>query len=246
DTSGPYFGGRPFPPDIDENRRINNLARFRCTDGWEVAHVIINRPGQILLGHELSEPWRATKFERATAFGTDLKGLFLHVELIQPRRRAPGRGGRNDAMAPNPGFSDAQYDRLALIYVIASVRADRWLIPAFHGPIDSGIRGGHDDPQNFDLAAFAASIDTLVARLAKPPSTTMMAIAYGPASRAAPIPLPVTSPARATAESPAAEKSTARRARASGTSRLKRPARKAHRSVRSKPKNRRTARRYRR
>ena len=96
------------------------------------------------------------RFERATRFGTDLKGLFLHVELVQPRRSQPGRGRGNDALAPTPGFSDIQYDRLALIYTIASVRAGRWLIPAFHVAIDSGIRGGHDDPQNFEVAAFAA------------------------------------------------------------------------------------------
>jgi hypothetical protein len=163
DTSGPNFGRRPFPVNLDEHRGINNLGRHRCSDGWEPAHVIINRAGAMLLGHELSEPWRATRFERATRFGTDLKGLFLHVELVQPRRSQPGRGRRNDAIAPTPGFSEIQYDRLALIYTIASVRAGRWLVPAFHIAIDSGIRGGHDDPQNFEIATFAASI----ARLAK-------------------------------------------------------------------------------
>ena len=159
DTSGPNFGRRPFPANIDEHRSINNLGRFRCGDGWETAHVIINRTGAMLLGHELSEPWRAMRFERATRFGTDLKGLFLHVELMQPRRSQPGRGRRNDARAPTPGFSDIQYDRLALVYTIASVRSGRWLIPAFHVAIDSGIRGGHDDPQNFEIEAFAASIE---------------------------------------------------------------------------------------
>ena len=102
----------------------------------------------MLLGHELSQPWRAMRFERATGFGTDLRGLFLHVELIQPRRTQPGLGRRNDAQAPTPGFSDIQYDRLALIYMIASVRsaAGRFRVSI---AIDSGIRGGHDDPQNF-------------------------------------------------------------------------------------------------
>jgi hypothetical protein len=118
-----------------------------------------------MLGHEFSEPWRAMRFERATRFGTDLKGLFLHVELVQPRRSQPGRGRNNDAQAPTPGFSDIQYDRLALIYTIASVRAERWLIPAFHIAIDSGIRGGHDDPQNFEIEAFAGSLQRLMARL---------------------------------------------------------------------------------
>jgi hypothetical protein len=167
DTSGPNFGRRPFPPNIDEHRSINNLGRFRCGDGWETAHVIINRRGAMLLGHEFSEPWRAMRFERATRFGTDLKGLFLHVELVQPRRSQPGRGRNNDALAPTPGFSEIQYDRLALVYTIASVRAGRWLIPAFHVAIDAGIRGGHDDPQNFELAAFAASIERVAGQLAK-------------------------------------------------------------------------------
>jgi hypothetical protein len=165
DTSAPNFGRRPFPINLDEHRGINNLGRFRCVDGWEPAHVIINRGGAVMLGHEFSEPWRAMRFERATRFGTDLKGLFLHVELVQPRRSQPGRGRNNDAQAPTPGFSDIQYDRLALIYTIASVRAERWLIPAFHIAIDSGIRGGHDDPQNFEVEAFAGSLQRLMARL---------------------------------------------------------------------------------
>jgi hypothetical protein len=169
DTSSPFIGGRPFPSDIDENQSINNLARYDCKDDWALAHVFINRGGKMLLSRELSEPWRATKFERATVFEGALKGLFLHVELVQPRGSLPGRG-RNDARAPDPGFSQAQYDRLALVYVLASVRADRWLIPAFHAALDSGIRGGHDDPQNFDIDTFATSIDTLVDRLMQGPA----------------------------------------------------------------------------
>ena len=167
------------PPAVPgEHRRarsINNLGRFRCGDGWEAAHVIINRIGAMLLGHELSQPWRAMRFERATRFGTDLKGLFLHVELVQPRRSQPGRGRGNDALAPSPGFSDIQYDRLALIYAIASVRAGRWLIPAFHVAIDSGIRGGHDDPQNFEIEGFAASIERLANQLGEAPSGGLQA-----------------------------------------------------------------------
>ncbi len=165
DTSGPNYGGRPWPSNIDDHPKINNLRRFWCADGWTIAHVIINRRGALLLGHDFAEPWRATKFERATAFGTALKGLFLHVELIQPRRRAPGRGRNNDAQAPTPGFTAAQYDRLALVYVAASVRAGAWLIPAFHAPIDAHIRGGHDDPQNFDLDDFAASLERILVAL---------------------------------------------------------------------------------
>jgi hypothetical protein len=165
DTSGPNLGGRPWPLDLDANPKINNLARFRCSDNWELSHVVINRSGAMLLGHDFAVPWRATKFERAAAFGTALKGLFLHVEMIQPRRHAAQVRRRNDFQAPLPGFTPEQYERLALVYVIASVRAGSWLIPAFHAPIDDHIRGGHDDPRNFDLEAFAQSLDGLVERL---------------------------------------------------------------------------------
>jgi hypothetical protein len=168
DTSVPNFRGRPWPKDIDSDASINNLNRYVCANKIEGAHVFINRRGAVLVGHDLSVPWRATKFEMAVQFGTALKGLFLHVELIQPRRREPGRGRGNDFQAPVPGFTPAQYDTLALVYAIASVRAGRWLIPAFHAVIDEGIRNKHDDPQNFELQAFAHSLETLLERLGKP------------------------------------------------------------------------------
>jgi hypothetical protein len=167
DTSSPNFRGRAFPKDIDHDRAINNLSRYECANKIERAHVFINRTGAMLLGHELDTPWRATKFEMAVQFGTALKGLFLHVELVQPRQREPGRGRNNDFRAPLPGFAKAQYDRLALAYVIASVRAGAWLIPAFHAAIDEGIYDKHDDPQNFELESFATSLEKLLAGLKK-------------------------------------------------------------------------------
>ncbi len=168
DTSGPNFRGREFPADVDANPKINNLTHFRCSDGWELAHVVVNRSGDMLLGHDFDTPWRATKFERAKEFNGALKGLFLHVELIQPRRREPGFGRANDAQAPTPAFTSAQYDRLALLYIIASVRAQQWLIPAFHVAIDDGIPGGHDDPLDFDIGAFAHGIETVMGQLERP------------------------------------------------------------------------------
>ena len=62
-------------------------------------------------------------------------------------------------------FRRLRKNKLALLYTIASVRAGTWIIPAFHSPIDAGIRGGHDDPQNFDLNAFAESLERLRAKL---------------------------------------------------------------------------------
>jgi hypothetical protein len=167
DTSGPNFGHRPFPDEVDRgNSKINSLNKFRCSDGWGKAHVVINRSGDMLLNHELEIPWRETKFEQAANFSGGLKGLFLHVELIQPRRSS-GRG-HNDARSPDPAFTPAQYDRLALLYVIASVRSRHWLIPAYHAALDADIPNGHDDPLNFDPESFAESIDAVVKKLQPP------------------------------------------------------------------------------
>jgi hypothetical protein len=165
DTSGPNFGHRAFPDDTDNAAHFNNLKNFFCPDGWGKAHVVINRSGEMILDHDFSVPWRETKFERAMNFAGALKGLFLHVEMIQPRKAAAGYGRYNDAGTPSPAFTTAQYDRLALLYVIASVRAGQWLVPAFHAAIDANIRNGHDDPRNFDVDSFANSLDLVIEKL---------------------------------------------------------------------------------
>jgi hypothetical protein len=158
DTSGPYYGHRAFPDDINTNPKINNLKSFFCNDEWGKAHVVINRMGESLLNHDFSTPWRETKFEQAAEFGGALKGLFVHIEMIQPRRAGSGGG---DGHSPDPAFTPAQYDRLALLYTIVSVRAGRWLTPAFHAALDADIPNGHDDPLNFKIDSFADSIDRL-------------------------------------------------------------------------------------
>jgi hypothetical protein len=168
DTSGPNYGHRAFPDDIDSTASLNNLNNFFCSDGWGKAHVVVNRAGEMLLDHDFATPWRETKFERAVDFAGTLKGLFLHVEMIQPRRSAPGHSRYNDAQPPNPAFTTAQYDRLALLYTIASVRAGRWLIPAYHTAIDAGIRDGHDDPMGFDAEIFGNSLNLLIEKLRGP------------------------------------------------------------------------------
>jgi hypothetical protein len=165
DTSGPDFGRHGFPADInEESASFNNLKNFACSDGWGKAHVVVNRVGDMILDHDFAIPWRETKFEQAAEFGGALQGLFLHIELVQPRRR--GRGG--DGHSPDPAFTPAQYDRLALLYTIASVRKGKWLIPAFHAAIDAEIHNGHDDPLNFDIESFANSLDHLSEKLGQP------------------------------------------------------------------------------
>ncbi|MBH5388568.1 hypothetical protein [Bradyrhizobium diversitatis] len=165
DTSGPNYGRRAFPDNIDTGRLYENLAYYACSDGWGRAHVFINRSGEMLLAHDYSIPWRETKFEQAAEFGGALQGLFLHTEMVQPRRTSPGHGVRNDARTPDPAFTTAQYDRLALLYTIASVRRGEWLVPAFHAAIDAEIPNGHDDPLNFDINSFANSLDQLLSKL---------------------------------------------------------------------------------
>jgi hypothetical protein len=165
DTSTPNYRTQPWPVSIDDDPKINNLARYECDNDIERAHVFINRQGAIFLAHDFTVPWRATKFETAKNFGSSLKGLFLHIEMIQPRKALRDYGRRNDFLAPDPGFSQAQYDTLALVYAVASRRAGFWLIPAFHSVLDEGIRDKHDDPQNFRLDTFAGSLDHLIGDL---------------------------------------------------------------------------------
>jgi hypothetical protein len=162
DTSAPWLGDQPFPGDIDTSSQVNGLRQYAGADA--VAHMFINRRGEMLVGHELSVPWRATKFETQVV-GEPAKGIFIHIESVQPRRRDPRGGPKNDAAAPQPGFSPAQYDRLALLYLVTSRRAGIWMLPAFHAVIDEGIPDAHDDPQNFELAKFDAALSLLLTRI---------------------------------------------------------------------------------
>lgn len=166
DTSSPYLGDEPeFPSTIDYPSYKGNVL-----DTWlksPVAHVFVNRAGHSLTICPFSETVKSgwgTKFSR-DFHKVDGKGLQLHIELIQPRRRDPAGSPKNDRFAPIPGFTDKQYDRLALLYAMASVRRGTWLIPAYHSAIDAGIKDAHDDPQNFVLDTFAKKLDALIKSL---------------------------------------------------------------------------------
>jgi len=122
-----------------------------------LAHAWTNRVGGSITEVTFDLPLRSTKFE--SCLDTPAKaGLFLAVENTQPRAEDSRSNRPNDLVAPRPGFTAAQYDRLALLYVAASVRRGRWLIPAFHAVLDSLFAEGHDDPQNFDMRAFSAAV----------------------------------------------------------------------------------------
>jgi hypothetical protein len=163
DTSTPNFLDDPFPSNINSaDWPFNDFSKYRT-----VAHVFVNRVGSSATKVDFKAPFRATKLETQVV-GIRAKGLFLHVEMIQPRRRDPRGGAQNDALAPDPGFTDAQLDRLALIYVAASVRRGRWLTPAYHAALDAGLANAHDDPQRFNLDRWAERLGALLSSISNP------------------------------------------------------------------------------
>ncbi len=169
DTSTPNYGIEDFPQNINDSVwEYNDLSRWDSGEKSKV-HVFVNRVGESLTAVKFSIPWRATKFE--LGYGNlDPKGLFVHVELVQPRKSAvPGPNG-NDAIAPDPGFTKSQYERLAVIYVATSLRRKEWLIPAFHATLDAGKSDGHDDPQNFSLPLWVQSLNELLSATQSMPS----------------------------------------------------------------------------
>jgi hypothetical protein len=101
--------------------------------------------------------------EQRKQTGRNRGGMFVHVELVQPRRKSHPKTFFD--LAPSPGFTQKQLDRLALLYVVASYRAQKWLLPAYHAAVDATMAGAHDDPQNFDVAAWLTSVSHLLSQL---------------------------------------------------------------------------------
>ena len=137
------FGGHPQPfPD-------------------RLAHVFNNRSGNSVTEVDFAAHIATTKFEKCSDASAKTR-LFVGIENIQPRvgdPKIPAKGKKaNDFDAPEPGFSAKQYERLALLYLVASTRRGQWLIPAFHAVLDQQYADGHDDPQRFDMTAFSAVV----------------------------------------------------------------------------------------
>jgi hypothetical protein len=162
DTSDFFGGVTDFPANINDATSSLNRLSGRVTR--PVAHIYINRVGQsaTAIVFESTTPPSGTKFGLCHA---NQKPAFLHIENIQPRIRDRSVRFDNDAIAPTPGFTDAQLERLALIYIVASVRSGKWLIPAYHSPIDLGFADRHDDPQNFELENWAGKISALIEQI---------------------------------------------------------------------------------
>jgi hypothetical protein len=161
DTSD-FLEADEFPDDINsKTASLNDLSRLVTK---KAGHVYINRWGQSATAvvFESPNPPSGTKLGRCNR---EPRSAFLHIENIQPRIRDRSVRFRNDALAPDPGFTDRQLERLAIIYVVASVRAGKWLIPAYHSPIDLGFPDRHDDPQNFNLEAWTLHLHNVLAIL---------------------------------------------------------------------------------
>lgn len=176
DTSSPNLVRGEFPPNEIINGPDWNRGRLSRLFSGQRTHVWVNRVGQSATSrdYKLATLKAGVKLENRHSA---LKGLLLHNELIQPRRCNPrlrvccrqdakGELHCNDAIAPEPGFSVSQLDRLALLYVAASTRRGQWLIPAFHGVIDDEFGpNAHDDPQRFDLELWASRLQVLLTDL---------------------------------------------------------------------------------
>ena len=165
DTSTPFYANDPFPTRLNQDLKVNDFTPYmdQTFAREPVAHIFLNRVGQIWAGHEFQEGWRATKLE-SRVVGQRVRGRMLHIETVQPRRFLPGATSRGQTYGPNPGFTKEQYRMLAALYVYSSARAGSWLIPAQHNTVDAGIPDAHDDPQNFELKQFAKALEKLVGK----------------------------------------------------------------------------------
>jgi hypothetical protein len=170
DTSTPNLGNANFPNNINQvSWEFNNFNKYASGDK-SPSHIIINRVGESVTRKDFNTPWRSTRRESDQFCGVNkCKGLFLAVELVQPRKCQPSSGQsqcspstKNDAKSPDPGFTKAQLDRLAVVYIAASVRRGKWLIPAFHVVLDQIVPGGHDDPQNFNLDQWSKQLNDIL------------------------------------------------------------------------------------
>jgi len=158
DTSD-FLGRSDFPANINEEGFSPNKLGARVTN--KICHVYVNRAGRsatAVVFESLSPP-PGTKFGSCHS---SQRTAFIHIENVQPRIRDRSVSFDNDAIAPTPGFTDNQLERLALLYIVASVRSGKWLIPAYHAPIDLGYPNAHDDPQNFELNRWVEKLNALI------------------------------------------------------------------------------------
>lgn len=159
DTSSPEIRAAAFPSNLnDESYSGNSLNGWASMAGR--VNLITSRTG----GSRLIVDWGSARTRPATKIeqgnmASGWRRAFVHVENVQPRLKPANSWAW---VAPQPGLAPAQEERLALAYVVASVRAGRWLVPAYHFNIDQGLPDGHDDPQNMDLQTWTQRVSDLV------------------------------------------------------------------------------------
>lgn len=160
DTSSPEisYPSTTFPDDINASTWSGNRL-----EGWpdlaQRVNLLIARDGT----SRVLRPWGtvrskpATKLEQ-TSNVPAARPLFVHVENIQPRIKPQGSWAWK---APEPGLGSNQEQRLALAYLVASLHAGKWLIPAYHFNIDQGFEEVHDDPQNMNLISWVDRVSSI-------------------------------------------------------------------------------------
>jgi hypothetical protein len=159
DGSFPEFKDN-FPSNINDNSWSHNNPNELTQKS---VHTYITRTGKCKTVTNFSEGLRATKFE-VMVIGVISRGLYIHIELVQPRLSQKGSEW-SSPVAPTPGFTDEQYQKLALLYICASIRKGEWLVPAFHANIDEILPDAHDDPQNFETDKFTNQVLKLISDL---------------------------------------------------------------------------------
>lgn len=117
-----------FPTNRDDASWLFNskLGRHPRPAPKRAAHTMTNRVGASITEGNFAESIPTTKFETCIDKSAKTK-LFVGVENIQQRigdPRIPNPDEEvNDRDAPIPGFTEKQYERLALHYLVASERA---------------------------------------------------------------------------------------------------------------------------
>lgn len=159
-----------FPPNLNDADWVVNQGFLAHPKKYpnRLAHAFTNRVGDSITEVDFEEQITTTKFEKCFD-GPQKRKLFIGVENIQPRLGRPNipEAGKklNDLVAPAPGFSDKQYDRLALLYIAASSRHGEWLLLAHHAVLDHYFADGHDDPQNFNMEKLSAAVSKALEKM---------------------------------------------------------------------------------
>ncbi len=152
-----------FPSNIDSPDYAGNKLSIWAGSTAKRVNLIVTRDGssKVFRDWGAARPLAATKLELGS-YSKPSKKYFVHVENVQPRLKPTHSFAW---IAPDPGFSDKQEERLALAYVVASFRSGKWLVPAYHFNIDEGLPNGHDDPQNTDLASWIGKVAQIEASI---------------------------------------------------------------------------------